>query len=182
MLSEHWRHLLCQRLHLIICLCRKQIEEYRCRSLKQVIVMVSIVVNTYYRIVERRFRFIRAYSLYLLIVTPYTLKHSLLKIGNADFTKRCSVVRRAIRHHQRVLLVCHILISCFCRHMQHAAYVRTHYCTKIQKNNDTTSLYTLHLTQVKPATCLPFMHRSCCIEMQRRGRGREEIINPQKDI
>ena len=115
MLCQYRAQLLCQLIHLVVGLCRQQIEEYARGTRQQVIVIVLLIVHRDNRIVKRRLLGVIDNLLYLLILTTDTLHEGLLEVLQADAVERRRVVRRVIWLKKRVypfiLLIHNILFS-----------------------------------------------------------------------
>ena len=105
MFRQDRAHLLCQSVHLVIGLCREQIEKHRRHTPKQVVVALAVflIINTNDRIVESRFLRTIDNLLDLLIVTTDTFHHGLFEILQPDTVEGCYVVRRIIRFKKRIL-------------------------------------------------------------------------------
>ena len=103
MLRQNRRHLLRQRVHLVVRLGRQQVEEHRRRAVQKVVVVVLLVVNRDDRVVERRLLRVVDYLLYLLVLAAYALHEGLLEVLQADTVERRRVVRRIIRLKKRIL-------------------------------------------------------------------------------
>ena len=123
MFRQDRAHLLCQSVHLIVGLCRKQIEEHRRHTTKQVIVALAVllVINTNDRIVESRFLRTIDNILYLFIVATDTFEHGFFEVLQPDTVEGCYVVRRIIRFKKRILsllILVHIFHYIFFSHQQ----------------------------------------------------------------
>ena len=82
MLRQDRTHLLCQCIHLIVCLGREQIEEHCRDTSQQVIVMLTVflIIHVDDGIVEGRFIGVVDDLIDLFIITADTLQHRLLEI------------------------------------------------------------------------------------------------------
>ena len=104
MLGQYRTHLLCQRIHIVVGLGRQKIKEHRRHATQQIVVsiLILLVVNTDDGIVEGWLIGIIDNLLYLLVVTTYSLQHSLLVILHTDTVKGSCVVRCVITFEKRV--------------------------------------------------------------------------------
>ena len=101
MLRQHGLHPLRQSIHVVISLCRQQVEEHRRHPAQQVVVAL-VLLSVDDGIVESRLLGIVDDFLYLFVVTADTLHEGLLEVLQSDAVEGHRVVRCAVRLKKRV--------------------------------------------------------------------------------
>ena len=105
-LRQDGLHLLSQCVHLVVRLCRQQVEEHRAHAAQQVVVAL-VLLGIDDGVVERRLLRVVDGLLYLLIVAADALHEGLLVVFQADTVERHRVVRCVIRFQKRILVLTH---------------------------------------------------------------------------
>ena len=103
MLRQNRRHLLRQRVHVVVRLSRQQVEEHSRRASQQVVVVVLLVVHRDDCVIERWLLRVVDNLVYLLVIAAYALHEGFLEVLQADTVKRRRVVRRIVRLKKRIL-------------------------------------------------------------------------------
>ena len=105
MFRQDRTHLLRQGIHLIVRLCREQVEEHRRDTTQQVVVVIAVflVVHTDDGIVEGGFLGVVDDLLDLLVIPADTLQHRLLEVLKADTVEGRHIMGRIIRQKKRIL-------------------------------------------------------------------------------
>ena len=104
MFRQNRTHLLRQGIHLVVGLCREQVEEYGADTIQQIVVVFAIlpVVDGNNGIIKGGFGRIVDNLVYLLIFTTDALEHGLLVVFHTDTIKGRRVVGRVIRQEKRI--------------------------------------------------------------------------------
>ena len=102
MLRQYGLYLLCQSIHLVVSLCRQQVEEHSTHAVQQVVVALLVVILVDDGIVEGRLRRVIDSLLYLLVVTSYALHEGLFIVLQTYTVEGRRVVRCPIGFKKRV--------------------------------------------------------------------------------